>query len=80
MDYTTVSRDRWQDHWLFLTHFRKSPRTVGAIAPSSRRLARAMLDGLTGIVFVDDAQVVELTARKCYGPAEARVRAWEWKP
>ncbi len=46
MDYTTVSRDRWQDHWLFLTHFRKSPRTVGAIAPSSRRLARAMLDGL----------------------------------
>ena len=47
MDYTTVSRERWQDHWLFLTHFRKSPRTVGAIAPSSRRLARAMLDGLT---------------------------------
>lgn len=46
MDYTTVSRDRWRDHWLFLTHFRKSPRTVGAIAPSSRRLARAMLDGL----------------------------------
>ena len=47
MDYTTVSRERWQDHWLFLTHFRKSPRTVGAIAPSSRRLARAMLEGLT---------------------------------
>ena len=46
MDHTTVSRQRWQDHWLFLTHFRKSPRTVGAIAPSSRRLARAMLDGL----------------------------------
>lgn len=46
MDHTTVSRERWQDHWLFLTHFRKSPRTVGAIAPSSRRLARAMLDGL----------------------------------
>ena len=46
MDHTTVSRERWQDHWLFLTHFRKSPRTVGAIAPSSRRLARAMLDWL----------------------------------
>jgi phospholipid N-methyltransferase len=46
MDYTIVSRERWQDHWLFLTHFRKSPRTVGAIAPSSRALARAMLDGL----------------------------------
>jgi phosphatidylethanolamine/phosphatidyl-N-methylethanolamine N-methyltransferase len=46
MDHTIVSRERWQDHWLFLTHFRKSPRTVGAIAPSSRALARAMLDGL----------------------------------
>ena len=46
MDHTNVSRDRWHDHWLFLTHFRKSPRTVGAIAPSSRQLARAMLDGL----------------------------------
>jgi len=41
-----VSRDRWNDHWLFLTHFRKSPRTVGAIAPSSQQLARRMLDGL----------------------------------
>jgi phosphatidylethanolamine/phosphatidyl-N-methylethanolamine N-methyltransferase len=47
MDHTTVSRERWQDHWLFLTHFRKSPRTVGAIAPSSRRLARAMVNGLS---------------------------------
>ncbi len=46
MDHTTVSRDRWNDHWLFLTHFRKSPRTVGAIAPSSQQLARKMLDGL----------------------------------
>ena len=46
MDQTNVSRDRWNDHWLFLTHFRKSPRTVGAIAPSSQQLARRMLDGL----------------------------------
>jgi len=46
MDHTNVSRDRWNDHWLFLTHFRKSPRTVGAIAPSSQQLARRMLDGL----------------------------------
>jgi phospholipid N-methyltransferase len=46
MDHTNVSHQRWQDHWLFLSHFRKSPRTVGAIAPSSRRLARAMVDGL----------------------------------
>ena len=46
MDYTTVSRDRWHDHWLFLNHFRKNPRSVGAIAPSSQRLARAMLNGV----------------------------------
>jgi phosphatidylethanolamine/phosphatidyl-N-methylethanolamine N-methyltransferase len=60
MDYTTVSRERWQDHWLFLTHFRKSPRTVGAIAPSSRRLARAMLDGLPITEAGSAARVVEL--------------------
>jgi phosphatidylethanolamine/phosphatidyl-N-methylethanolamine N-methyltransferase len=47
MDHTSVSHQRWHDHRLFLSHFRKNPRTVGAIAPSSRRLARAMLDGLT---------------------------------
>jgi phospholipid N-methyltransferase len=47
MDHTIVSRERWQDHKLFLRHFRKNPRTVGAIAPSSRRLACAMLDGLS---------------------------------
>jgi phosphatidylethanolamine/phosphatidyl-N-methylethanolamine N-methyltransferase len=46
MDHTDVSHQRWQDHWLFFSHFRKSPRTVGAIAPSSRRLAHAMVDGL----------------------------------
>jgi phosphatidylethanolamine/phosphatidyl-N-methylethanolamine N-methyltransferase len=47
MDHTNVSHQRWQDHRLFLSHFRKNPRTVGAIAPSSQRLARAMVDGLT---------------------------------
>ena len=25
MDHTSVSHQRWQDHWLFLSHFRKSP-------------------------------------------------------
>ncbi len=59
MDHTTVSRERWQDHWLFLTHFRKSPRTVGAIAPSSRRLARAMVNGLS-LEQHPDVRVVEL--------------------
>jgi hypothetical protein len=59
MDHTNVSRQRWHDHWLFLTHFRKSPRTVGAIAPSSERLARAMLNGLS-LQTVPPVRVVEL--------------------
>jgi phosphatidylethanolamine/phosphatidyl-N-methylethanolamine N-methyltransferase len=57
MDHLTVSHQRWQDHWLFLSHFRKNPRTVGAIVPSSQRLARAMLDGLD---LHAGARVVEL--------------------
>ena len=36
----------WHDHLLFLGRFVRSPRTVGAIAPSSRRLAERMVDGL----------------------------------
>ena len=57
MDHTSVSHQRWHDHRLFLSHFRKSPRTVGAIAPSSRRLARTMLDGLS---LAPGVRVVEL--------------------
>jgi phosphatidylethanolamine/phosphatidyl-N-methylethanolamine N-methyltransferase len=46
MDHTNVSHQRWHDHRLFLSNFRKNPRTVGAIAPSSQSLARMMLDDL----------------------------------
>jgi phosphatidylethanolamine/phosphatidyl-N-methylethanolamine N-methyltransferase len=46
MDHLAVSQQRWRDHRLFLSQLRKSPRTVGAIAPSSQQLARTMLDGL----------------------------------
>ena len=42
-------------------------------APDLDKLVRALLDGLTGIVFRDDAQVVDLIARKCYGPAHVVV-------
>lgn len=57
MDHTNVSHQRWHDHRLFLSHFTKSPRTVGAIAPSSQSLARTMLDGLA---LADGVRVVEL--------------------
>lgn len=39
-----------------------------ATYPDLDTLLRAILDALTGIVFVDDSQVVEITARKVYGP------------
>src|SRR5262245_50541818 len=57
MDHLNVSHQRWHDHWLFLSHFRKNPRTVGAIAPSSQRLARAMVEGLD---LTSGTKVVEL--------------------
>ena len=37
------------------------------------KLLRALLDGMTGVVYVDDSQVVEATARKAWGVAGASV-------
>jgi len=36
------------------------------VKPDLDKLVRSVLDALTGVVFRDDAQVVWLTARKCY--------------
>jgi crossover junction endodeoxyribonuclease RusA len=44
--------------------------------PDLDKLARAVLDSLSRIVFVDDAQVVDLRAAKDYGPPGLKVRAW----
>lgn len=41
--------------------------------PDVDKLCRAIGDALTGIVFVDDAQVVELRAAKHYGAPAAHV-------
>jgi len=41
-------------------------RTVPTTRPDVDKLARAVLDALTGLVFHDDAQVVLLTAMKTY--------------
>ena len=38
-------------------------------SPDVDKLARCVLDGLTGVVYVDDAQVVRLMADKCYARA-----------
>lgn len=37
-----------------------------SVRPDADKLARAILDALTGVVYVDDAQVVRLDARKRY--------------
>lgn len=55
---------------LFMRFFLARPRTVKRdrpiVKPDTDKLARAVLDALTGIVYKDDAQVVEIHARKCY--------------
>lgn len=41
------------------------------------KLERAMLDGMTGVVFGDDGQVVRVTTHKLYGRPSVDVRVWE---
>mgnify|MGYP000390831330 FL=1 len=55
------------------------PPTTKLAAPrlDVDKLARALLDGLTGIVYVDDKQVARLHARKEWGPAGVSVVAVE---
>jgi len=47
------------------------PKTVKreypSVAPDLDKLIRAVLDGLTGIAYEDDGQVVEIQAHKIYG-------------
>jgi crossover junction endodeoxyribonuclease RusA len=45
-------------------------RTQVVVKPDIDKLARATLDSLTGVLFMDDAQVVTLSARKHYGSPE----------
>lgn len=41
-----------------------------AVKPDIDKLIRSSLDALTGVLFYDDAQVVEVTAKKFYGTPE----------
>lgn len=50
---------------------------LGAPRLDLDKLARALLDGMTGIVYVDDKQVAELRARKEWGPAGVAVAVFE---
>ena len=50
------------------------PKTVKRnepfVRPDLDKLIRAVLDGLTGVAYEDDQQVVRLTAQKAYGEIE----------
>ena len=45
-------------------------RTALTVKPDLDKLVRASLDALTGILFVDDAQVVYIRTSKAYGSPE----------
>lgn len=51
--------------------------------PDLDKLVRSALDAMSGVVFGDDAQVVELTARKLYvgegGQSGVQVEVYEWE-
>lgn len=56
----------------FVFHIPKSVknRTLPWVKPDLDKLVRAVLDGLTGVAYEDDSQVVILQARKTYGAIE----------
>jgi Holliday junction resolvase RusA-like endonuclease len=57
-------------------------RPVPAVKPDLDKLIRAVLDGLTGILWRDDAQVVSIIAKKRYliaaGAEYVEIRISEW--
>lgn len=54
-----------------ITFIMPRPKTVKrplpSVAPDLDKLIRAVLDGLTGIAYADDGQVVQIEAQKLYG-------------
>ena len=61
----------------FLTRA-KSNKSLDAVKfPDLDKLVRAILDAMTGVLFEDDAQVVEIHAFKTYGNARVEVTVSE---
>ena len=58
---------------------RRDKAVAGDVLPTSRpdldNVAKAVLDGLTGVVYLDDSQVCDLTKRKRYSD-RPRVEVW----
>lgn len=51
-------------------------RALPEVKPDGDKLLRATADALTGILFVDDGQIVDWIARKRYATAEEPCGAW----
>lgn len=52
-------------------------RLYPTVRPDIDKLERALLDSLTGVVYTDDDQVVDVVKSKRYGPQECvNVKAW----
>ena len=67
-----------------ISFFMPRPKTVKraypSVAPDLDKLVRAVLDGLTGVAYADDGQVVQIHAQKLYGAsvgAEIRLETLE---
>ncbi|NBX51769.1 RusA family crossover junction endodeoxyribonuclease [bacterium] len=52
---------------------KSTKRLFPHVKPDLDKLIRAVLDGLTGVAYVDDSQVILIKARKIYGTREG---AW----
>lgn len=46
-------------------------RSFPVVKPDLDKIVRATGDALTGVIYHDDSQVVEITCRKLYGPVES---------
>jgi Holliday junction resolvase RusA-like endonuclease len=60
---------------------RPSAPAIPTVKPDLLKLARAVEDALSGVVYVDDAQIAREILDKFYGePARVEVRLWTLEP
>lgn len=59
------------------TRLKDSAPTVPTTRPDVLKLARAVEDALTGVLWRDDSQIVDERLRKCWGePARVEIGVW----
>ena len=58
---------------------KSSAPTNKVTRPDVDKLLRAVLDAITGIVFMDDSQVVKAEASKVFGPGPEAIICVDWE-